>query len=71
MSESLTFNDVLEAASQLSLDEQESLLDIMNRRISEIRREQLIRDVEQAEKEFEARNYRIVTPDEIMDEILS
>jgi hypothetical protein len=67
----LTFGEVLEAADQLSLEEQETLTDILQQRISERRRQELAAEIVAARQEFEAGTCRPVTPDELMTEILA
>jgi hypothetical protein len=67
----MRFGDVLEAADQLSVDEQESLLEVLHRRIIERRREALANDIREAGQEYGAGECRASTPDEIVDEILS
>lgn len=66
-----SFGDVVEAVDKLSLDEQESLLDILHKRIIENRRAQLAQDIEAARKEFRSGDFQPDDPDEIMKEILS
>ncbi len=67
----ISFGEIVEAADQLSLDEQESLLDILRRRIIEKRRVELAQDIQTAREEFQKGDYQAVTPGEIMKEILS
>jgi hypothetical protein len=69
--EVMSFNDVLEAADQLSLEDQAALIEVLSRRIHERRRDNLVREVQQAERDFEAGLCRRVTPDELIEEILS
>ena len=66
----LSFTEVLEAADTLSPGEQETLVDILRRRLTEHRREQIVREVREAEDEFRAGTCRPVAPDELMKEIL-
>jgi hypothetical protein len=63
------FSEVLEAASDLSTDEQESLLDILHRRLIERKRLQLAREIEEARVEFAAGQLRPASADEIMNEV--
>lgn len=67
----VSFGDVLEAADQLSLDEQETLIDILHRRLVERRRAELAQDIQEARQEFAVDQAKPASPDEIMDEILS
>jgi hypothetical protein len=66
-----SFAEVLEAAGELPLDDQETLAEILHRRVIERRREELAREVVQAQKEYKQGRCRPVTPDELMAEILA
>ncbi|RJP31685.1 MAG: hypothetical protein C4527_07240 [Candidatus Omnitrophota bacterium] len=65
------FGQVLEAADQLTLEEQEMLMDILRRRIIERRRKEIAQDILEARHAFEQNNVCPATPDELMREILS
>ena len=67
----LAFGEVLEAADQLSLEEQETLADILQRRVIERRRQELAADVRSARREYAAGSCEAVTADELMAEILT
>ena len=71
MEQSLSFGSVLEAADALSLEEKETLLEILRRRIAERRRQSLLEDIHEAERDFAAGNCEIATVDEIMQELLT
>lgn len=71
MEGTVRFDDVLDAADQLSLDEQETLIDILRRRMIERRRAVLAKEIEEADKEFQDGKCKTVTPSELMKEILS
>lgn len=71
MQSSVPFGEVLEAANNLPLEDQETLIDILKNRLRERRRAELVKDIQEAEKEFEKGECRPVTPDELMREILS
>ena len=71
MERTLAFGEVLEAADKLSLREQEALMDVVQRRIIERQREELAREMQEAQKEFQAGHCHPATPDELMTEILS
>ena len=64
------FGEVLEAIDQLPLEAQETLSEVLRRRLIEYRRDELAQDVEQAEQEFEEGNCRVVSPADIIKEIL-
>lgn len=65
------FAEVLEAVDQLSSDEQETLVAIVQHRMAERGRMQLAADVQEAQGEFAAGLCQPSTPDELMNEILS
>ncbi len=72
MSENMMpFGEVLEAIDKLSLEEQETLADVLHRRIIEQRREELAREIQEARAEFQAGQCHPVTPEELTKEILS
>jgi hypothetical protein len=66
----LAFGEVLEVVDNLSLEEQETLIEVVRRRVIERRREELAKEIQEAQKEFQAGLCRPVTPDELMTEIL-
>ena len=69
MTHVMLFGEVLEAADQLSLGEKEALIDVLNRRIIEARRDELARDIEEANREFQEGKALPITPDDLMKEI--
>ncbi|MDM8550615.1 hypothetical protein QUF72_11070 [Desulfobacterales bacterium HSG2] len=70
MGDVISFGEILEAADKLSLEEQETLVDILRRRVNENRRAGLLCDVQEARKEFREGRCKPATPEEIMKEIL-
>ena len=70
MERQTTFADILEAADTLSVDEQETLVEILHRRITQLRRSELAADVAAARQEFANGGCRPVQPDELIGEIL-
>jgi hypothetical protein len=68
---SLPFNEVVEAVDQLSIEEQEAVAGILRRRLAEAGRKRVAAEIREAEREFTDGGCRPVTPDELMDEILS
>jgi len=66
-----TFGQLLEWADALSLEEQESLVDVLQRRLSEQRREEVVKSVKEARKEFRAGHCRPASPGEIVKKILA
>ena len=67
----MLFGDVLEVADRLSLKEQETLIEVLQRRIIERRREELAEEIQHAQQEFLAGHCQPVTPAELMKEIVS
>ncbi len=66
-----TFAEILEAAEQLPLEAQENLIDILQKRLRDRRRAYLVKDVQEAQKEFAEGKCQPVTPEQLMEEILS
>lgn len=71
MGNSVPFGEILEAADELPVEDQETLIAILKNRLRERRRAELLKDIQEAEKEFQEGKCRPVTPDELMREILS
>ena len=71
MQKSEPFGEILEAADDLPVEDQETLIAILKNRLRERRRGELAKDIHEAGKEFEKGSCRPVTPDELMREILS
>ena len=71
MQNTTAFVELLDAADRLSLDEQETLVEILQRRMVEHRREELAKEIQEAEREYQAGRCRPVTPEELMGEVLS
>lgn len=63
------FAAALEALDRLSLEEQESVVEILHRRVLEQRREQLAAEIHEAEAEYEAGETGAVSPQDLVDEI--
>ena len=70
MSQTATFQSVLEDADQLTLDEQETLVEVLRHRTAEQRRQQIIEDVREAEEEFRRGECKPTTVADLMAEIL-
>ena len=64
------FSDVLEAVDQLSLEDQQSVVEILRSRIIEKRRDDLVAEVEEAEAEYQAGKAVPRTARQLIDEIL-
>jgi TRAP-type C4-dicarboxylate transport system substrate-binding protein len=67
----MSFGEVLEVFDELPLEEQETLLDVMQRRVVERRREEIVQEIQAAQREFESGQCQVVTPDELLAEILA
>ena len=63
------FNDVLEAVERLTLDERETLVQIVRQRAAEQRRAQIIRDVMKAKRQARSGKITPATVEEIMRRI--
>ena len=70
MNATVPFREVLEVIDALPLDQQEELMRVVRRRIAEQRRQELARDVSEAEAEFAAGGCKPTNPDDLMREIL-
>ena len=66
-----TFNEVLESADKLSLDEQETLAEILRKRLIDHRRTELAKEIQEAQQEYQEGRAQPATPSELMKEILS
>jgi hypothetical protein len=71
MEDTVVFSEVLEAVGKLSLEEQETLLDIVQRRIAREGRKRLADDIREAQGEFTQGRCDVVTVEDLMKEILS
>ncbi len=65
------FDEVLDAANKLSPEEQETLIEILHRRLADNRRSELVKDIRTSQEEFESGASRPATPDQIIKEITS
>ncbi|OGU11082.1 MAG: hypothetical protein A2X61_00080 [Ignavibacteria bacterium GWB2_35_12] len=66
-----TFADVLETIDNFPIEEQEELSIILQKRLTEYKREQLIKTVREAQEEYKRGESKPASVDEIMKEILS
>ena len=69
--ESNRFGQILEEADGLPLDDQETLIEVLQRRMRDCRRADLVKDIQEAQAEFQEGSCRPATADELMREILS
>jgi hypothetical protein len=65
------FGEILESADKLSVDEKESLVSILNHRVAEQRRDQVVEAVKQARREFKEGRCRPATTAQIMKKLLA
>jgi hypothetical protein len=65
------FHIVVDAADRLTVEEQETLVEVLHRRLADRRRIELAADIRAGQREFEQGALRPTTADEIMKEILS
>ncbi len=70
MPQTIPFGEVLEAADQLSPDEQQELAAILNRRLAQAARQRVAADIQEARQEFAAGRCVPATPDELVREIM-
>jgi hypothetical protein len=66
-----TFAQVLDSADELGVEEQESLVEVLQRRLAERRREALLEAVKSAQWEFQGGRCRPASPKQIMKRILA
>lgn len=59
------FQDILEAADRLSLEDKEALIDVLQRRLVDQRREEIAREIDAARREFQSGQCQSMTPDEL------
>jgi len=71
MKTSLPFGEILDAADALSIEDQEALIAVLRRRIIESRRQEILKDIHEAEQEFDRGQCRPATAAELMKEIIS
>jgi hypothetical protein len=66
-----TFADLIEAAEQLPLEEQEDLVHILQNRLRDRKRAALVKDVVEAQQEFAQGKCKPLIPQQIIEEILA
>ncbi len=64
------FSKILEAADLLLLEDQEYLIHILQNRLRDRRRAELIKDVQAAQQEFALGQCTPITPEQLMEELL-
>lgn len=68
MPQTVTFGSVLEDADQLSLDDQEALVEVLRRRTAEQRRQKIVEDVLAGREEYRRGQCKPTTVAELMAE---
>jgi hypothetical protein len=71
MAQALPFADVLDAADQLTPDEQETLVEILRRRLAAEGRKRVVADVQEARREFAGGRCVTTNVDDLLREIES
>ena len=71
MESSMSFGEILEEVDKLPIIDQESLKDILAKRIIERRREQLACEIKEARAEYETGGCRPVSTEDLISEIMS
>lgn len=66
-----TFGEVADAAYTLPIDHQEELIKLLQARLREKKRQQLLKDIKQARKEYKQGKAKVATPQQIIEEALS
>ncbi len=66
-----TFSSVLDAADALSVEEQETLIDVLRHRVAAANRQHLFSEVQNAHREFAEGKCQVATADELMKELLA
>lgn len=71
MANHLQYNEILECAGELSVEDQEALVETLKNRLRERRRAGLAQDIHAAQREFDLGRAKPSTPADLMKEILS
>ncbi|HUE37330.1 MAG TPA: hypothetical protein VMO20_08060 [Candidatus Acidoferrum sp.] len=66
-----TFAQVLDSADQLPVEDQQSLVEVLQRRLAERRREILVEAVRSARQEYSKGHCRPATPRQIIKRIIA
>ncbi len=66
-----SYGQVIDSIEALPDEQQESLMELVKRRLAERRREALIKSVAEARKEFKSGKLRPASPAEIMRKVLA
>jgi hypothetical protein len=66
-----SYGQVVDSIEALPEEQQESLLELVQRRLAERRREALVKSVHEARREYKAGKIRPATPAEILRKVLA
>jgi len=66
-----TYGQVVDSIEALPDEQQQSLVELLQHRLAERRRETLVKSVQEARKEFKAGKLRPAAPAEIMRKVLA
>jgi hypothetical protein len=69
--ENVNFSAVLDAADALSVEEQETLIDVLSHRVADANRLRLFADVKEARREFADGKCQPAKVDDLMQELLA
>ena len=64
-----TFQEALDTVESLTIDEQTMLIEIIQNRLREQQRQELLKNVAQSEKEYIQGNFRRGSVDDLMSEL--
>ncbi len=67
----ITFENALDAVSQLSIDQQEMLIDIIRRRNTELRRNQILEECREGLREYRSEVLKPMTAEEAIADLHS
>ena len=60
------FAQVIETVDEMSVEEQETLVEIVSRRLAQRQRTEIIKEVRQSRRQFRSGKYRFASADEII-----
>ena len=70
MTQITSFNEILESVEQLSVEDQEALIDLVRRRLVERRRAEIAANIVKAQEEYQTGQVFRGTVDELMAELM-
>ncbi|MFH1052721.1 MAG: hypothetical protein V1779_17510 [bacterium] len=65
----ITFNEVIENIESLPIPEQERVLDIIQNRINEYKRDEIVKDVKEGRQEYQSGKVKRGTIDDLLKDI--